>query len=152
MTMHGRVRLNLPAASIQPVRNNWATRSIMPEPQMPRGRTFPTVAQRARPVKASTHTFSIAPVEARMPHSIPPPSKAGPAEQAQAIRKLLLPSTISPLVPMSMNRLMSSVGAARGVQKMPRRDVAAHVAAHTGGKMNPRLRVDVDADLRVAQV
>ncbi len=87
-----------------------------------------------------------------MPHSMPPPSKAGPAEQAQAIRKLLLPSTISPLVPMSMNRLMSSVGGGQVGAEDARRDVAADIAADAGGEMDPGLRVDVDADLRIAQV
>ena len=37
MAGQGRVRSSLPAASIQPVRNRSASKSIMPEPQMPRG-------------------------------------------------------------------------------------------------------------------
>ena len=44
-----------------------------------------------------------------MPCSTPPPSKAGPAEQAQAISQSLSPSTISPLVPMSMKSVRRSV-------------------------------------------
>lgn len=50
-------------------------------------------------------TFSMAPSSARMPHWMPPPSKAGPALQAAVISHSLLPSTISPLVPTSMKRV-----------------------------------------------
>ena len=53
-------------------------------------------------------TLSMAPLVARMPHEIEPPSKAGPAEAEQATRKSRLPSTTSPLVPMSNNRAISS--------------------------------------------
>ena len=54
-------------------------------------------------------TSSMAPGEARMPSRTPPPSKAGPAEQAHESSQSLLPSTISPLVPMSMNSVSFSV-------------------------------------------
>ena len=37
-----------------------------------------------------------------MPKLMPPPSKAGPAEQAAQASQSLLPITISALVPMSM--------------------------------------------------
>ena len=51
----------------------------------------------------------MAPAVARMPILTPPPSKAGPAEQAQDSSQSRLPSTISPLVPMSMNSVSLSV-------------------------------------------
>ena len=53
--------------------------------------------------------LSMAPSVARMPQEMSPPSKAGPAEQAQLIRNSLLPNTSSPLVPRSMNRAISSL-------------------------------------------
>ena len=51
----------------------------------------------------------MAPGAARMPWSISPPSKAGPAEQAHEMSQSLVPSTISPLVPTSMKRVSRSV-------------------------------------------
>ncbi len=42
-----------------------------------------------------------------MPCTTPAPSKAGPAEQAQAMSQVQSPSTISPLVPMSTKRVRS---------------------------------------------
>ena len=60
-------------------------------------------------VSRSMVQASIAPSVARMPQEMSPPSKAGPAEQAQLIRKSRLPNTISPLVPRSMNRDSSSL-------------------------------------------
>ena len=91
-------------------------------------------------------TSSMAPGEARMPSRTPPPSKAGPAEQAHESSQSLLPSTISPLVPMSMN----SVSFVRGVHA--RRDdaggdVAAHVRAHRRQDVHARHRVGVEAQL-----
>ena len=93
------------------------------------GRSVVDGAERRLQVASSMNTSSMAPGEARMPSRTPPPSKAGPAEQAHESSQSLLPSTISPLVPMSMNSVSLSVS------YMPRRDdaggdVAAHVAAH----------------------
>ena len=51
----------------------------------------------------------MAPADALIPQLIPPPSNAGPAEQAQHIIKSLLPNTISPLVPKSINNVFSSL-------------------------------------------
>ena len=48
-------------------------------------------------------TTSIAPSAARIPHRIAAPSNAGPAGAAVASSQSRLPSTISQLVPMSMN-------------------------------------------------
>ena len=73
------------------------------------------------------------------PVATPPPSKAGPAEQAHDSRHSLLPSTISPLVPMSMKRVSLSV--ARSRREHAGGDIAADVAADA--------RQDVDTDERV---
>ena len=54
-------------------------------------------------------TLSIAPLVARMPQEMDPPSKAGPAEAEQATRKSRLPKTTSPLVPMSSSSAISSL-------------------------------------------
>ena len=51
----------------------------------------------------------MAPSVARIPQEMSPPSKAGPAEQAQLMRNSLLPKTSSPLVPRSMKRLISGL-------------------------------------------
>ena len=48
-------------------------------------------------------TTSMAPSAARIPHRMAAPSKAGPAGAAVASSHSRLPSTISQLVPMSMN-------------------------------------------------
>jgi len=53
-------------------------------------------------------TFSMAPSMALIPNFMPLPSKHGPAEQAQVIIHSLFPRTISPLVPTSMKREVSS--------------------------------------------
>jgi len=90
-----------PWRSIQPVRSRLASRSIVPEPHTPRGGASPMVEQVGRAVAASTLTLSMAPVAPRMPLPIPPPSEAGPAEQAQPISRSELPTTSSPFVPMS---------------------------------------------------
>ena len=60
-------------------------------------------------VTGSMEKSSIAPFADRIPNLIPPPSKAGPAEQAAHASQSLLPITISALVPMSMKRVISSV-------------------------------------------
>ncbi len=53
--------------------------------------------------------LSMAPLLARIPQLTEPPSKAGPAEAEQATRNSLLPSTTSPLVPMSSSSASSSL-------------------------------------------
>ena len=73
------------------------------------GRGVVDGAERRLQVASSMKTSSMAPGEARMPSRTPPPSKAGPAEQAHESSQSLLPSTISPLVPMSMNSVSFSV-------------------------------------------
>ena len=47
------------------------------------------------------------------------PAMGGPAEHAQAIRNSELPMTISPLVPMSMYRLIASESVARLAHSRP---------------------------------
>ena len=64
-------------------------------------------------VSRSMCTDSTAPSVARMPQEMSPPSKAGPAEQAQDIIKSRLPNTSSPFVPRSMNRENSSLSQMR---------------------------------------
>ena len=80
---------------------------MMPLPQMPAGAAPPTTVMEGSMVSLSMVQASTAPSVARMPQEMSPPSKAGPAEQAQLIRNSLLPNTSSPLVPRSMNRLIS---------------------------------------------
>ncbi len=80
----------------------------MPEPQMPMGGASPKVVQVGSKVCGSIQTSSMAPVTARIPEVAPAPSNAGPAEQAQVISQSELPSTISPLVPTSMNKVTAS--------------------------------------------
>jgi hypothetical protein len=58
-------------------------------------------------------TASMAPSAARMPQRMDAPSKAGPAGAAVASSQSRPPSTISQLVPMSMNSLI------RGSRSMP---------------------------------
>ena len=84
---------------------------MMPLPQMPTGfcPESPTMVRVGSMVVLSMVQASMAPSVARIPLEISPPSKAGPAEQAQDMRKSRLPKTISPLVPRSMNRLISSL-------------------------------------------
>ncbi len=104
-----RLRLNLPRLSITPSSNMVATMMIRPEPQIPLGRTLPIVIFMGSNVNGSMEKSSIAPLVARIPKVMPPPSNAGPAEQAAQAIQSLLPMTISALVPMSMNRVSSSV-------------------------------------------
>ena len=81
---------------------------MRPLPQMPTAGASSTVRKDGSKVASSTKTSSMAPAVARMPWRTPPPSKAGPAEQAQESSQSLLPSTISPLVPMSMKSVSLS--------------------------------------------
>ena len=69
---------------------------------MPFGLTFPTVIFIGSNVKGSMEKSSIAPSTARIPNLIPPPSNAGPAEQAAHTSQSLLPITISAFVPISI--------------------------------------------------
>ena len=73
------------------------------------GGTFPTTVMVGTIVSLSMTHASMAPSVARMPQEMSPPSKAGPAEQAQLIWNSLLPKTSSPLVPRSINRLISGL-------------------------------------------
>ena len=99
---------NLPRLSITPISNITATMLMRPEPQMPLGRTLPMVTIMGSSVPGSSEKSSIAPLAARMPNFRPPPSNAGPAEQAAQASQSLLPMTISALVPTSRNRVSSS--------------------------------------------
>ena len=115
---------------------------MRPLPQMPTAGASSMVRNVGSQVASSMKTSSMAPGEARMPLRTPPPSKAGPAEQAHESSQSLLPSTISPLVPMSMNSVSFSVA------YMPGRDdaggdVAAHVAAHGRQDVHAGHRVGV---------
>ena len=70
---------------------------------------------------------SMAPLPALMPNRMPPPSKAGPAEQEVHVSQSLFPTTISPFVPMSMKRVTSSR------LEYPRPEHACHdVSSHIG--------------------
>ena len=80
---------------------------MMPLPQRPAGAAPPTTVMVGSMVSLSMVQASMAPSVARIPQEMSPPSKAGPAEQAQLIKNSLLPKTSSPLVPRSMNRLMA---------------------------------------------
>ena len=82
---------------------------MRPLPQMPTAGASSMVRNVGSSVASSMKTSSMAPGEARMPSRTPPPSKAGPAEQAHESSQSLLPRTISPLVPMSMNSVSLSV-------------------------------------------
>ena len=82
---------------------------MRPLPQMPTAGASSTVRNVGSKVVSSMNTSSMAPAVARMPWPTPPPSKAGPAEQAHERSQSLLPSTISPFVPMSMNSVSLSV-------------------------------------------
>ncbi len=75
---------------------------IRPEPQIPFGLIFPIVMFMGSRVKGSMEKSSIAPVVARIPNLMPPPSNAGPAEHAAQANQSLFPITISALVPISM--------------------------------------------------
>ena len=48
----------------------------------------------------------MAPFVARIPCTTPAPSNAGPAEQAHVTSQACEPSTISPFVPTSMNKVV----------------------------------------------
>src|SRR5512143_938520 len=100
--------VNRPDRSTIPVRNSSAHRSRIPDPHIPAGRSLPIAVHSAFDVPGSIRTDSIAPGYARMPQPTSPPSKAGPAEEEQAIRQSRFPSTTSPFVPTSKSRLTSS--------------------------------------------
>ena len=85
--------------------------SMMPLPQRPTGfcPASPMMPKVGCMVSRSITQDSIAPSVARIPQEMSPPSKAGPAEQAQDIKKSRLPNTISPFVPRSIKRDSSSL-------------------------------------------
>ncbi len=104
-----RPRSYFPLLLMIPISNSVATIMIRPEPQMPLGPTFPTVIIMGSNVLGSMEKSSIAPLLARMPCLMPPPSKAGPAEHAAQASQSLLPITISALVPISIYNVSLSV-------------------------------------------
>ena len=73
---------------------------------MPCAGPSPMTCQRSAP--PSSQAWSMAPSAPRMPQVIFAPSKAGPAAVEQATRRARLPSTSSPLVPMSIIRVSFS--------------------------------------------
>src|SRR3990172_2689481 len=101
----------LPLLSITPVMNNSATSEISPDPQMPFGLVSPMTRYVGSKVWLLIHTSSIAPRVARIPHTTPAPSNAGPAEHAHVTNQSRVPSTISPFVPTSMNSVSPSASA-----------------------------------------
>src|SRR5215467_13813608 len=92
---------NRPDGSSRPSLTSPVTASTSPEPHSPAGSASPmTVSSQVSGVIVTT---SMAPSAARIPQRIAAPSKAGPAGAAVASSQSRLPSTISQLVPMSMN-------------------------------------------------
>ncbi len=94
-------RLNLPFWLILFEKYRPEIMSIAADPQIPFGLQPPITSYSSKPESSSIFIFSTAPGAALIPHFNPPPSKAGPAEQAQAVIQSELPSTISPFVPRS---------------------------------------------------
>ncbi len=90
------------------VTSSSASRSINPEPVIPRGLIPLIVLNTGVSVSGSIVILSIAPGFARMPNRTSPPSSAGPAAPAHENIHSRLPSTTSKLVPISINRLTSS--------------------------------------------
>ena len=112
-----------------PISNMTAAMLISPEPQIPLGRTLPMVTIMGSSVAGSREKSSIAPSAARMPKVRPPPSNAGPAEQAAQASQSRLPITISALVPTS--RIERQVfGSVDPGAHDPGHDVPAHIARH----------------------
>ncbi len=95
--------LNFPLTSIILLKYRPATRSMMPEPQIPMGGLLSIVVYLIDPVSGSILTCSMAPLPARMPIRATPPSSAGPAAPAQAMNHSELPITTSAFVPTSMS-------------------------------------------------
>ena len=91
-----------------PFRNRPARVSISPVPQTPTGGQPSIVLVEMAGPWRRIRTLSMAPLAARIPQVTEPPSKAGPAEAAQATRNSRFPRTTSPFVPMSRNRANSS--------------------------------------------
>ncbi|MBA7675251.1 hypothetical protein ES703_83481 [subsurface metagenome] len=85
-----------------PVSSSPAIMFIKPEPQIPFALTPPTVLITGSRFDGSMSKSSIAPLVATMPCFIPPPSKAGPAEQDAVTIQSEFPTTISPFVPISI--------------------------------------------------
>ena len=98
-----------------------------------------------------TLTTSMAPSAARMPQRIAPPSKAGPAGAAVETMRSPSPSTISQLVPTSMNSRMPLVAVHPG-REHPGHDVAADVGAERRQHDGASARVDVDAEVAGEQL
>ena len=134
-----------PLWSSSPTLASSATTSTRPDPHSPRGSTSP-MTWSSTPVSRSSLTTSMAPSAARMPQRIAPPSKAGPAGAAVDTIVSPLLSTISQLVPTSMNRRVR-LSRSIPVASMPGDDVAADVGAQGGEHRRPRARVEVEPDL-----
>ena len=75
--------------------------------------------KRGSSVSRSMRTRSIAPGAARWPQLICAPSNAGPVGLEHATSRLLLPSTISALVPTSTSSVISSVRSGRSARMTP---------------------------------
>ena len=75
----------IPETLIQPFKRIWAIKSMMPDPQIPTGFLSLMVVYVSNGPEICTE--SMAPSVARMPYLLMPPSKAGPAAPAPAIRK-----------------------------------------------------------------
>ncbi len=142
----GRSRLMLPLLSITPVRNNSASSEIRPLPQIPRG--FAAADHPVGRLKglAVDPDFLDRALVARMPCTTPAPSKAGPAEQAQVTSQSRLPSTISPLVPTSINSVNGSV-VVHPRRQHARRDIRADITGDTRQAVDRCLGMDVQPDI-----
>ena len=93
---------------MQPTRSSSAMASIRPDPQIPTGFPPPTTLYSAIWPSGLSEICSMAPVVARMPQVIPPPSKDGPAEAEQHTSQSEFPMTSSPFVPRSIRSERSS--------------------------------------------
>ena len=102
--LHGRLVGDEPPGASRAARPSPARppRPPGPEPHSPTGFTSPITCSSSRP-SWLTRTTSIAPSAARIPHRIDAASNAGPAGAAVDTSRSALPSTISQLVPTSMN-------------------------------------------------
>ncbi len=93
----------------------------------------PITRKRGSSVTGSMRTRSIAPGAARWPEEISAPSKAGPVGEEAATTRVLLPRTISALVPISTISIISSWRCG------PSDNVAAAASAPTWPAMQGRM-------------
>ena len=94
--------IKAPSFFIIPDLTSSLTAARIPLPQIPTGSLLPIVFIFTKPFIISIS--SIAPSEALIPELIFIPSRAGPAAQEQLKSFPAFESTISPFVPMSINR------------------------------------------------